>query len=116
VNGDLRLAPYYWLIVHKASEIHRPAGRFTFVDSDEASMTCSTFVLQPHQTGFWWMMPGDRDRRCGANVAFADGHLYFKKWEYPGRVRTSTVTLTQNRQDDNDLAWLVSMMPSVGDP
>ncbi len=81
VNGDLRLAPYYWLIVHKASRIQRPVSRFTFVDSDEASMTCSTFVLQPHQIGFWWMMPGDRDRGCEANVAFADGHVNFKKWQ-----------------------------------
>jgi len=116
INGNLNGLPYYQLIVHKASEIRRPASRFTFLDSNEASMTCGAFVLQAHQKKVWYMMPGHRDRGCGANVAFADGSVKFKKWQYLGRVRQGAGTPTQGRQDDNDLAWLVSMMPSVTDP
>ena len=116
INGNLNKLPYYQLIVHKASEIRRPAGRFTFLDSDEASMTCGPFTLQAHQAKFWHAMPGDRDRGCGANVAFADGSVKFKKWQYLGRVREGAGTSTQGQPDDNDLAWLVSMMPSVTDP
>ena len=115
INGDLRQTPYYWLIVHKASEIRRPANRFTFLDSAEASMTCGAFVLKVGQTGFWYVIPGDRDRGCGANVAFADGHVFFKKWHYLGRIREDLETPIKNQQDAADLAWLVSMMPSVID-
>jgi len=116
INGNLNNLPYYWLIVHKASQIWRPASRFTFLDSHEASMTCGAFILQAHQANFWYAIPGDRDRGCGANVAFADGSVKFKKWEYLGRVHEDPPTPTRGPQDDNDLAWLVSMMPSVTDP
>ena len=48
---------------------HGPSVMFTFIDKEEASMTHGTFVLDAGQTENWYTLPGERDRRCGANVA-----------------------------------------------
>jgi prepilin-type processing-associated H-X9-DG protein len=112
VNGKA----YDPLIAVKASEIRRPASRFTFLDKEAASMTAGVFVIEPGQTGFWYSVPGECDRGSGANAAFADGHVSFKKWQYLGRRRTSTQTPIRNGQDAADLAWVVSGLPSAMDP
>ena len=62
------------------------------------------------------MIPGYRDRGCGANLAFADGHVGFKKWQYLGRTRTGPETPVRNEQDRADLAWVVSALPSAREP
>jgi prepilin-type processing-associated H-X9-DG protein len=62
------------LVVVRLSAIRRPSSRFTFIDEEEASMTCGAYFAPVDQTDFGWMIPGYRDRGCGANVAFADGH------------------------------------------
>ena len=54
------------------------------------------------------MVPGARDRGCGANVAFADGHADFHKWKYPNRRRKANETPVANTLDHEDLRWLVS--------
>jgi prepilin-type processing-associated H-X9-DG protein len=88
------------------------------VDQAEASVTCAAFVLHSEQTGFWYTIPGQRDHGCGANVAFADGHAEFHKWQYLGRKRggIETPVPPNNPQDAADLAWIVGALPIVRDP
>ncbi len=114
-NGNSTLGPKDLArIVVKFSAIRWPASRFTFIDSDEESMTSGSFVLRSGQTGYWFTIPGDRDQGGGANVGFADGHVSFKKWGYLARVRLPPPNLglgVANQQDAADLAWLVSALP-----
>ena len=99
-------------VVEKLAEIRRPGSVFTFMDEEEASMASGAFFVSAVQNNIWWMIPGYRDRGCGANVAFADGHVSFKKWQYLGRRRTGPETPVRNEQDRADLAWVVSVFPS----
>jgi prepilin-type N-terminal cleavage/methylation domain-containing protein/prepilin-type processing-associated H-X9-DG protein len=97
----------------KLANIQRPADMFTFMDKDEKSMTHGTFVLNAESTDCWYALPGERDRACGANVAFADGHVDFHKWQYLGRIRTGLGTPPWNQQDRADLIWVLSRVPGV---
>jgi prepilin-type N-terminal cleavage/methylation domain-containing protein/prepilin-type processing-associated H-X9-DG protein len=97
----------------KLANIQRPADVFTFMDKDEKSMTHGTFVLNAESTNCWYALPGERDRACGANVGFADGHVDFHKWRYLGRIRTGTETWPVNQQDLADLIWVISRVPGV---
>ena len=74
-------------------------------------MASGAFFVDPDQI-IWYMIPGYRDRGCGANVAFADGHVSFKKWQYLGRTRTWPTTDVQNALDRADLAWVGSVLSS----
>ncbi|MHC1765094.1 MAG: DUF1559 domain-containing protein [Verrucomicrobiia bacterium] len=114
-NGDNGPAMHP-LVVVRLSAIPQPSSRFTFIDEEEASMTCGAFFAAVDQTNFWWMIPGYRDKGCGANIAFADGHVSFKKWQFLGRTRLGPETRIRNQQDRADLAWVLSALPSARDP
>ena len=101
------------VVVETPAELRRPGSVFTFLDEEEASMTSGAFFVDPDQTGHWLMIPGYRDKGCGANVAFADGHVSFKKWQSLGRTRTGPETPVQNALDRADLAWVVNALPSA---
>jgi len=108
INGSIgkALNP---LVVVKASEIQRHADVFTFIDGAERSMTSGTFLFEAGQTNYWYTIPGERDRGCGANVAFADGHVPFQKWSFRGRIRgVPPPTPVKNGQDFADLIWVFS--------
>jgi prepilin-type N-terminal cleavage/methylation domain-containing protein/prepilin-type processing-associated H-X9-DG protein len=109
LNADTgpRLDP---LVVVTLAEIRRPTGVFTFMDKEEASMTSGAFVVQPRQYDYWLTIPGERDRRRGANAAFADGHVAFKKWQFLGRKRTDFQTPVRNEPDRADLRWVVDAL------
>jgi prepilin-type N-terminal cleavage/methylation domain-containing protein/prepilin-type processing-associated H-X9-DG protein len=92
------------------TEIHQPVRVFTFMDASAESMTMGTFVANPDQTNGWYTIPGERDRGCGANVAYADGHVKFKPLEYRGRIRTNMVTFLVNDADHADLRWVLDAM------
>jgi prepilin-type processing-associated H-X9-DG protein len=79
-------------------------------------MTCGAFFVPVDQTDFWWMIPGYRDKGCGANIAFADGHVSFKKWQFLGRTRKGPETPVRNQQDRADLAWVLSALPNAKEP
>ena len=112
INGSIgkALDP---VVVVKASEIQRPVNVFTFIDGAERSMTTGTFLFEAGQTNYWYTIPGERDRRCGANVAFADGRAEFHKWQYLGRTRTYLQTPVKNQADRADLIWIMSHVPDV---
>ena len=59
------------------------------------------------------MMPGCRDRGYGANVAFADGHVEFKRWRFLGRERRQFNEPVQNQLDRDDRLWLQSVLSSA---
>jgi len=103
-------------VVVKSTEIRRPDHVFTFMDEDEASIPGGAFFVQKEQTGFWWMIPGYRDKGAGANVAFADGHALFKKWEDPGRRWKGFETPVRSALDREDLAWVVGGLPGARNP
>jgi prepilin-type processing-associated H-X9-DG protein len=56
-------------------------------------------------------VPASRDRGCGANLGFADGHVEFHKWKYPRRVRKGAELDITNALDLGDLRWLLSRVP-----
>jgi prepilin-type N-terminal cleavage/methylation domain-containing protein/prepilin-type processing-associated H-X9-DG protein len=114
-NGDNGRA-LHPVVVETLAELRRPSSMFTFMDEEAASMTSGAFFVDPDQTGRWWVVPGCRDKGCGANVTFADGHVSFKKWQYPGRTRTGPDTPVRNELDHADLAWVVNAMPSAKEP
>ena len=97
----------------KLANIQRPADVFTFMDKDEKSMTHGTFVLNAESTDCWYALPGERDRACGANVGFADGHVDFHKWRYLGRIRMELRTYFKNEADRADLIWVLSRVPDA---
>jgi len=114
-NGDHGRA-LHPVVVETLAELRWPGRVFTFLDEEEASMTSGAFFVDPDQTGHWLMIPGDRDRGCGANVAFADGHVSFKKWQSQDRTRKGPETPVRNQQDRADLAWVVNALPSAEEP
>jgi prepilin-type N-terminal cleavage/methylation domain-containing protein/prepilin-type processing-associated H-X9-DG protein len=99
-------------IMVKLANIRRPVSMFTIMDKDEKSMTHGTFVLNVVSDS-WYSLPGERDRACGANVAFADGHVDFHKWQYIGRTRTNSDTPVKNQADRADLIWVLSRIPDA---
>ncbi len=99
-------------IMTTVTEIRRPVRVFTFMDASAKSMTSGTFVVNPDVvSNAWYTIPGERDRGCGANVAFGDGHVQFKKWQYLGRVRTNTQSLFKNNADRADGRWVLDALP-----
>jgi prepilin-type N-terminal cleavage/methylation domain-containing protein len=103
-------------IVVRLSSVYRPASAFTFMDACARSMTMGTFAADPSRPDRWFTLPGERDRGCGANVAFAAGHVEFKKWQYLGRVRTGVGTPCVNDADRADLRWVLDATLAVGPP
>jgi prepilin-type processing-associated H-X9-DG protein len=95
----------------KSVEVRRPDRVFTFIDEEEGLLTSGVFVLKAGNEVLWWTVPGARDRRTGANVAFADGHAGFHKWNYPQRIRKGYETPIVNAPDREDLRWLLSRVP-----
>ena len=114
-NGDNGRA-LHPVVVETLAELRRPGSVFTFLDEEEASMTSGAFFVDPDQTGRWWVVPGYRDKGCGANVAFADGHVNFRKWQYLGRTRVGPDTPVRNELDRADLAWIGNALPSAKEP
>ena len=112
-NGDNGQA-LHPIVVEKMAALRWPAGLATFLDEEAPSMTAGAFFFDPDQSGFWYMVPGCRDRGCGANLAFADGHVEFKKWRYLDRTRTGSYTSVRNGSDRSDLAWIVSVLTGEG--
>jgi prepilin-type N-terminal cleavage/methylation domain-containing protein/prepilin-type processing-associated H-X9-DG protein len=104
------------LIAESLTEIQRPVGVFTFIDDEAASVMSGAFWVEPGQAGFWWKVPGARDRGRGANVAFVDGHAEYRPWQYPTRTRSAATVPVRNHQDRADLAWVVDRVPSVKQP
>jgi prepilin-type processing-associated H-X9-DG protein len=103
-------------IVVKSTD-NRLTGRvFTFMDEEEASIPGGEFFVRKEQTDFWCMIPGHRDKSGGANVAFADGGVRFKRWKDPGRRWTAFETPVRNDLDREDLAWVVSCLPGPRNP
>ena len=92
------------------TEIPQPVGTLTFIDACSSSMTSGTFITDPDQPGAWYTIPGERDRDAGANVAFADGHVSFKKWQHRGRIRTGLRTPVANAADRADLRWVLDAL------
>lgn len=96
-----------------SAQIRQPARSFTFIDEEESLLTAGVFTLQEGHTNSWWTVPGFRDRGCGANVSFADGHTKFHKWNYPKRIRTGPELGIRNAADLEDLRWLLSRVPGA---
>jgi prepilin-type N-terminal cleavage/methylation domain-containing protein/prepilin-type processing-associated H-X9-DG protein len=93
------------------SELVQPSALFTFIDVEAPSMTSGSFVADPDDPNYWYMVPGARDRGNGANVIFADGHVAYHKWKFPGRTRRAFTEDFKNHLDRADFAWILSVMP-----
>jgi prepilin-type processing-associated H-X9-DG protein/prepilin-type N-terminal cleavage/methylation domain-containing protein len=104
------------LVMERHTEVRRPAALITFLDEDASSMTSGTFfVITDQDRPGWFMVPGVRDRGSGANVAFADGHVAFHKWRFPGRTwKGGWGQDVENADDRADWVWLISMVSDAG--
>jgi prepilin-type N-terminal cleavage/methylation domain-containing protein len=102
------------LVFVKALEIRHPALRFTFMDKDsqDAHQSGGTgmFSLIPAPWNEWDTVPGNRDGRCGSNIAFAEGHVDPHSWKQWPKHRGTCV----NPQDAEDLQWLQSQYVERG--
>lgn len=103
-------------VVVTLAALRHPSSSFTFMDKAESSMTHGSFVLRPTDVNVWYNLPGERDRGCGANIAFADGHTRFKKWQYLGRKRADIETPARNAPDRADWQWIVGGLSGTGEP
>jgi prepilin-type N-terminal cleavage/methylation domain-containing protein/prepilin-type processing-associated H-X9-DG protein len=79
-----------------------PAKVFTFVDVNEKAIDSSEFIAEGNP-GTWVHKPTDR-HAGGANIGFADGHVYYKKWAHK-KVWTQFFTPAENQADLADLKW-----------
>jgi prepilin-type N-terminal cleavage/methylation domain-containing protein/prepilin-type processing-associated H-X9-DG protein len=90
----------------KATEIQTPAQRFTFMDKDapdaKALGGTGAFLVQPPPGEGWNTLPGGRDGRGGANLAFADGHVEARAWRHWPKKRE----VYQSPNDKDDFRWL----------
>ena len=101
------------MVEEKLALIQRPSRVFTFIDEEAVSTASGEFFVPPETAQYWWMIPGCRDRGCGANVAFADGHVEFKRWRFLGRERRQFNEPVQNQLDRDDRLWLQSVLSSA---
>ncbi|MHC1768861.1 MAG: type II secretion system protein [Verrucomicrobiia bacterium] len=92
----------------KLCGVRQPSRCFTFIDEEAKSMTSGCFYIDPYYQRVWFMVPGERDRGHGANVAFVDCHAAFQKWKYLGRTRTGGSSECKNAEDRADWDWLMS--------
>lgn len=97
-------------VMEKLGEVRQPARCFAFIDEEAKSITSGCFFIDPDFDRAWFMVPGERDRRCGANVVFVDGHAEFHRWKYRGRTRSGGWSLCKNKEDRADWDWLVSRL------
>jgi prepilin-type N-terminal cleavage/methylation domain-containing protein/prepilin-type processing-associated H-X9-DG protein len=104
--NDDRGKDWHPMIYVKASEIRGPAQRFTFLDKDAADAHLvggtGTFSLYPAGSDTWDTLPGDRDGRGGASIAFADGHAESHAWKQRPKKRGDVT----DPRDKEDLHWL----------
>lgn len=106
---------FHSVVVETLAELRRPSGLFTFLDEEAASVTSGGFFLNVDNQGIWWSVPGSRDKSSGANLAFVDGHVEFKKWQCRLRIRKGMETPAAQGADAADLTWLLSLTPRVGE-
>ncbi len=111
MNGDPSGSSLYSVILVRHTQIPRPARAFTFSDVQASTMTMGNFFFATGQINYWRVIPGERDRSCGANFAFADGHVDFHKWQCLGRVRIGLETYVKNERDRADLIWFLDKVP-----
>ena len=104
--------PIVGVVVEKVTEVRQPASVFSFMDVESATVTSGAWFAS-ERIAYWWTVPGERDRRCGANVAFVDGHVGFKRWGYLGRSRTGPTTDVRNGIDRKDLQWVQGCLPGT---
>ena len=76
-------------------------------------MASGAFFVPADQTDFRRMVPDCRDKSCGANVAFADRHVSFRKWQSLGRSRKGPETPLRNQEDRAGLRSVLSALPSA---
>jgi len=96
-------------VAEKLAQVRQPSRWFTFMDEEAVSMASGAFFAAAG-VDYWFMIPGCRDKGNGANVAFADGHVEFKKWQYPARTRTGPTTRVRNQLDRADFDWVISVL------
>jgi len=109
-DDGLGRATKRWFKV-KISEVSRPSAWFSFIDVEAPSMTTGSFILDVGDPNHWYSVPGPRDRGNGANLTFADGHVAFHKWGFPGRTRKGSTSQFRDNADRADFRWLLTVMP-----
>lgn len=91
INGYPEGVPEYYPLIpayKKYTAIHHPTpdNLFVFIDESADTIMDAEFGNPPvggvFKQNVWWDMPSDRHDR-GANVAMADGHAAYWKWQVP---------------------------------
>lgn len=96
----------------KLPEITNPSGIFVFIDEHPDSIRDGYFLAKPG-TGFWFDLPAAYHNN-GANVAFADMHIEYRKWVSAGTVYPHVPKGTEfkipaavSEDDAGDYEWLM---------
>lgn len=96
----------------RRSEIANPSGIFVFIDEHPDTIRDGYFLVKPG-TGFWFELPAAYHHR-GANVAFADLHVEYRKWISEGTVYPHEPGATDGKlpalvpeNDTRDYDWLM---------
>ena len=95
----------------RLGDIPNPAGIFVFIDEHPDSINDGYFLNKPaSEPPFWYDLPGSYHNR-GANLAFADLHIEYRKWVSEGTVyppEKDAVKLPAEVLDDTrDYDWLM---------
>jgi prepilin-type processing-associated H-X9-DG protein len=99
-------------MARKWSDLNQPGPSkvFTFVDVNEKSIDTGEYMpFNLSGAANWLHMPTDR-HRGGANIAFADSHVEYKKWQFKKDFEKWNQSVA-NEQDRADLDWFKQHMP-----
>jgi hypothetical protein len=106
------LQPTAYIVETQADlDLRHPISMFTFMDKEPGGTVEGGWLMYLDQTPGWFTLPGHRDRGYGANVAFADEHVEFKKWQYLGRG-AGVVSSIANARDRADWEWVMNASTS----
>jgi prepilin-type processing-associated H-X9-DG protein/prepilin-type N-terminal cleavage/methylation domain-containing protein len=93
----------------RAAELREPSRVFTFIDGSEHTIADGPFMMTLPGSPGWWDNPSDRHSR-GANLAFADGHVEYWRWQWPKPNKQWSLPAA-NAQDREDLRRIQNAMP-----
>jgi prepilin-type processing-associated H-X9-DG protein len=101
----------------KSMQLSRPSRIWSFLDGSEGTILGGACYVWPWvpadpESDRWMLQPSDRHRQ-GANLAFADGHVFRQQWHWPKPLVAvwGIAVPVANESDRQDLRWLQEGLP-----
>lgn len=100
-----------WFRFHNMQDIQRPDHYFTFADLNQRYICFPMMIIYMDQDA--WHHPPSTEHNYGGTIAFADGHVEYKRWREDATQGSPTHPrwnsgphITQTQPGDQDLAWI----------